>query len=60
MTRKDYVMIAEAIRDAALEAKDAGLEALIHVETAATYIADGCKRENGRFDRSRFMAACGF
>lgn len=58
MTRKDYVMIAEAIRDAADEAIIPPMREAL--KTAAEYIGDGMKRDNARFDRTRFMAACGF
>lgn len=61
MTRKDYVMVADAIKDAG-NAQDLvdGREARIALETAATFIADGLSQDNPRFDRKRFMAACGF
>jgi hypothetical protein len=65
MTRKDYVMIAAAIRDAReAVAMELGEHHSRHVadaamRDAANYIADGCKADNPRFDRSRFLAACG-
>lgn len=64
MTRKDYVMIAEAVKDAGRKAAlcrsetaDTAKAALLD---AATYIADGLAQDNPRFDRKRFMEACGF
>lgn len=56
MTRKDYVLIAEAFKVAA-EAVDypERLGALL----AANEIAHRLERDNPRFDRARFMAACG-
>lgn len=58
MTRKDYVMTAEAIKDAADEAITPVM--LEGIKTVATYLADGMKLDNPRFDRGRFLAACGF
>ena len=69
MTRKDYEMIAQAVRDALpdLSEREPGAPladdthaALSHLRTAADYIADGCKADNPRFNRKRFIAACGF
>ena len=56
MTRKDYILIAEAFKSAA-EAVDypERLGALL----AANEIAHRLERDNPRFDRARFMAACG-
>ena len=56
MTRKDYILIAEAFKSAA-EAVDypERLGALL----AANEIAHRLERDNPRFDRPRFMAACG-
>lgn len=56
MTRKDYVLIAEAFKVAA-EAVDypERLGALL----AANEIAHRLEQDNPRFDRPRFMAACG-
>lgn len=60
MTRKDYVMIAEAIRDAASPASGADGPRAQTALRIADYIADGLYNDNPRFDRKRFMAACGF
>lgn len=66
MTRKHFTMIADAIRDAHNE-RTAGFitpaeqaAASTAIGMAATYIADGLVQDNPRFDRARFMAACGF
>ena len=62
MTRKDYEMIAAAFRvtvDAARGHVDAHALGVALVATAAT-IANGCAKDNPRFDREKFMAACGF
>jgi hypothetical protein len=57
MTRKDYVMIAEAIRDAKEGAKADPIKQTLLV---ADYIADGLATDNPKFDRDRFMRTCGF
>lgn len=56
MTRKDYVLLAEAIK-AAVEATDypERLGALL----AANEIAHRLQQDNPRFDRARFLKACG-
>lgn len=54
MTRKDYVLISDVLRDA-LDSiiDDMALEAL------ASSFADELTLDNPRFDRARFLAACG-
>lgn len=58
MSRKHYVAVAEDIRFRYLarERDDAERDAIKQVaeDLAATF-----KRFNGRFDRERFLAACG-
>ena len=61
MTRKDYVLIADAI---ATEAKFAGSfntkeMRLAILREVACALADVLKRDNSRFDRTRFLTACG-
>lgn len=58
MTRKDYVLIAQAIK----RAKDECLsdDTTGAVKQAARNVALSMERDNPRFDRARFMAACGF
>jgi hypothetical protein len=66
MTRKDYVLIAAALKDARPIPKHE-LYALDHNERlcADTYrnvarsIADALAKDNPRFDRERFLTACG-
>ena len=54
MTRKDYVAIAAAIQGTAHHA------ALKPGATAiAVKLADMMQRDNPRFDRARFLKACG-
>lgn len=61
MTRKDYVMIAEAIN----EARE-GSATMPHGDrsygafAAAEAIAYALRRNNPRFEKARFMEACGF
>lgn len=61
MTRKDYVLIAAALREARLhalrnEAPDGGV---FWLAAAADEIAYALERDNPRFNRERFLAACG-
>lgn len=57
MTRKDYCLIASAIRASAAETD------LLHEKRSAARIADNLaaafERDNPRFDRARFLSACG-
>lgn len=65
MTRKDYQLIAEAIREARSISPGAVVVApstRYHddgVDTAARYLASALERDNPRFDRARFLKACG-
>lgn len=64
MTRKDYQAIAYAIAGArvaikAKEPNDSQQDLLDGTSYAADYIADALARDNPRFDRARFLAACG-
>ena len=51
MTRKDYEGIASVLRKLML--------AGYHVRSAAMGIADYCQSDNSRFDREKFLVACG-
>ena len=57
MTRKDYNLIAEAIELARSEATEPQRDAIYW---AANRIANALRRNNPRFERARFMEACGF
>jgi hypothetical protein len=66
MTRKDYELIAATLNAQALEYRsgtafshddDVALEALLRI---ANSVADALTRDNPRFDRERFLSACGF
>lgn len=61
MTRKDYIIIAQAIRNAtpvAMIAEELPLLRQAHANTAIK-IANALKADNHRFDVARFMEACG-
>jgi hypothetical protein len=58
MTRKDYVMIAEILkfnRENFVEGEDG----FAVIGIMAHQIADGLEADNPRFDRARFLDACG-
>lgn len=64
MTRKDYVAIAEAVMSARREITlkephDSREDLDDGVSYAAEFIADVMARDNPRFDRARFLKACG-
>jgi hypothetical protein len=70
MTKKDYILIAAALRgDAAHLTHQAGIPyermtpwyrgAYDQWNTAAMAVADALASDNPKFDRSRFLAACG-
>lgn len=59
MSRKDYVSIAEAILRTKAENREVlGSASILRV--TANRIADVFAADNPRFDKARFMAACGF
>lgn len=62
MTRKDYVTIAEAIKQASEAVEDYADPAMARngAYEAASYIAHALRRDNPRFERARFMEAAGF
>ena len=63
MTRKDYVMIADAIRETLLPECETGIAPpdwqVFATRRVALRLADQLRQDNPRFDRTRFMAACG-
>ena len=64
MTRKDYILIAEALKAAMLprlkhHTDDRSLVFNCGVESAAIRVCDTLARDNPRFDRERFLKACG-
>jgi hypothetical protein len=64
MTRKDYVLIASTIKEAAHRIADATCEIredqLRGVRRTAAHLADAFDAENPRFDMQRFLKACGY
>lgn len=67
MSKKDYAMLANALRSARGDQHNATRTLNYAVWAASTdacnalvaAIADTLARDNSRFDRSRFLAACG-
>ena len=62
MTKKDYVRIAAALNGARVtDSEIISAKALYNngVDNAAHRIADALADDNPKFDRARFMAACG-
>ena len=61
MTRKDYILIAAAIRTALEDIiREANRGVLLpQFETLADAIAKALASDNPRFDRERFLKACG-
>ena len=66
MTRKDYVMIAETIREllADIDRESPGMREVLRgermgVASVARRLADQMHSDNTRFDRTRFIEACG-
>ena len=57
MSRKDFNAIAAAINRAAFNSVHNG--GFAAVRDAAQQIADACADSNPRFDRNRFLTACG-
>jgi hypothetical protein len=54
MTRKDYVLIADAIKAQHKPHNDPET-----IQEIALSIADLLEGDNARFDRARFLTACG-
>jgi len=64
MTRKDYVMIAGIIKDCNLiptlnKNKEEGLIQADILFTVASQLAYKLEQDNPRFDRTKFLTACG-
>jgi hypothetical protein len=65
MTRKDYVLIAQALKIGhfTTESHGATLEYNVlrneGIDAAARFIATALAADNSRFDRARFLAAAG-
>ena len=62
MTKKDYVLKAKAISDGQLINCASQADVLMNAVTRskiARQLAESCAAQNPRFDRARFLAACG-
>lgn len=64
MTKKDYILIANAIKEVYEYQKDNdgnGSKAIKQgaIKVVSESIADALKYDNERFNRTRFMTACG-
>lgn len=57
MTKKDYELIAYCVRETRLRHTSDDAEAAL--DEVAHTLADSLALENERFDRVRFLAACG-
>ncbi len=57
MTKKDYKLIAEALKEAREESNP--LEGRSGVTLAAQKLANVLRADNPRFDYKRFLEACG-
>lgn len=58
MTKKDYVLIAAALERAVL-ACGKNADEITGVQRAAICLGNDLAQENPRFDRARFLKACG-
>lgn len=58
MTRKDYVMIAETIRQNRKDFNE-GEDGLMLLTIMAHQLSNSFEEDNPRFDRARFLTACG-
>jgi hypothetical protein len=57
MTRKDYVLLAEALASVRPSVHDTR-QSDVHMRDCRA-VAEALARENERFDRARFLKACG-
>ena len=59
MTRKDYQLLADAIRENVRPAGQASPAVRRAVQETARSVAAALHRDNARFDSRRFFIACG-
>lgn len=62
MTRKDYELIAQTIRDIRISTSVRGQDILSRIEIRddiARLFAESLANTNPRFDKARFLQACG-
>lgn len=58
MTRKDYVIIAETLSNLMSDFNNGG-DDTVSLTLVAHELAEALASDNVRFDRSRFLTACG-
>ena len=58
MTRKDYVLIAQTLSDLMKDFNNCGDDS-VSLSLVAEELADTLAKDNPRFDRARFLEACG-
>lgn len=58
MTRKDYILIASALREARLSDDEATQETDEQWTRVVNRVARALANDNPSFDRARFVAAC--
>lgn len=58
MTRKDYVLIAQTLSDLMKDFNNCGDDS-VSLSLVAEELADTLATDNPRFDRARFLVACG-
>ena len=58
MTRKDYVLIAQTLSDLMKDFNNCGDDS-VSLSLVAEELADTLANDNPRFDRARFLDACG-
>jgi hypothetical protein len=58
MTRKDYVLIADTLANLMSDFNNGG-EDFVSLSLVAQELADTLEADNPRFDRERFLTACG-
>jgi hypothetical protein len=58
MTRKDYVLIADTLANLMSDFNNGG-EDSVSLSLVAQELADTLEADNPRFDRERFLTACG-
>jgi len=59
MTRRDYVLLASIMAEASHETENPLVDAETMRVHIATALAKELARQNGNFDRGRFLEACG-
>jgi hypothetical protein len=58
MTRKDYVLIADTLANLMKDFNNCGDDS-VSLSLVAEELADALQTDNARFDRARFLTACG-